>query len=1707
MSSEEDRIVGMHFDNKQFEDGAKTTLSTLDRLKQSLAFKGASTGLTDLEKNAGRFNMNPLIGSVDGVSKAFIALSTIAITALANIANRAVDAGLAFASSFTIDPIKAGLAEYETNLNSIQTILANTGLEGEKGLATVSGALQKLNTYSDKTIYNFSEMARNIGTFTAAGIDLDTSVNAIKGIANLAAVSGSSSAQASTAMYQLSQALATGTVRLMDWNSVTNAGMGGKVFQENLKETARVHGVAVDSIIDEEGSFRDSLAKGWLTSEILTESLSKMTGDLTDKQLQAMGYTQAQIKDIQKMAQTAQDAATKVKTFTQLTGTLQETAGSGWAKTWQLIFGDFNEAKDLWTGVNDVLGGFIGASADARNHVLKDWKELGGRTTLIRAIQSAWTDFLRIIKPIKNAFRDIFPAQSGKTLFEMTRSFKLFMDSLKISGETMENLRRTFRGVFAVFHIFGTIIGETIGFIADLIGMFVKGSGGGILEFTGGIGDVLYMFDQMLTKGGGIAAFFDILRGGVKSVLKFLAPVGELIGNLFDSFDGGAASKVGDSLGEIAEAINPIERLMKPLILLWMGFIGVLKRVGNVLSPFADMVSNAFSAFADAIEGAFGSQTFEGILDTFNTLFLGGILLMLRKFFKKGLSLNLGGGMVDTIKNTFGELGNTLKAMQTNIKADSLLKIAAAIGIMALAMVALSMIDSKDLTKALLAMAGGFALLLTAMKILEGVGTSAGFLKIPFIAGSLILLSTAILILTGALKLLSTIDKRDLERGLLTIGALLFMLTKAVGPLAANSAGMVTAGAGMILIATALNIMAVAVKKFGEMSWEEIAKGLVGVGGGLVIIAGAMQLMPTGMVAQGAALILIAVALKILASAVRDFSKFKWKDMGKGLAGIAGALLLIAGAMWLMPPNMTMQAAALILVGIALQQIGKAVKSMGQMSWEEIAKGLVTLGGALLILAGGLYLMSGSLAGSAALLIAAAALAVLTPVLIALGAMSWESIIKGLVTLAATFVILGLAGLLLYPIVPAIIGLGLAMLVLGAGLALAGAGAMLFATAFAIVVAAGTAGISVLGGMIALIPELAAKLAEGIIQFASTIAKNATTFVKAFEKLLIALLNAIIRIAPKIRETLDVLLDTLLGVIRDNSGRFFETGWALLISFLEGIRDNIGEAAEVATDAAVAFMEAIGDNAGELADAGFKMIIDFMDGITKAVEENDEEMGRAGADLAWAIITGMVNGLEAFKGQIIDKMVDIARQAWEEVKDFWKVFSPSRRMKELGMYINLGLVEGLSGTESQVLATLAKMFDKIKTTLDEARAAIQEEKDRIDELRKGPKDETEKEEEKRLKALKKHRQALKDLLVIEALAEGARDKFRKGLKDERRELVGLAKDYDRVTAELDEARTALEDAIAARDAEAESITSQYNVLPDITEETNLEQYLEDVQAQTAATQEYFAKLQQLRAMGLSDEAYQKLVDEGVTAMPFVDQLIEGGDSAVAQFSAVQEQLAAAASLLGSTVANQMHAAGIASAQGLVAGLESRQNELRIAMEKIAREMIKAIKKELKIKSPSQAFAEIGGLSGQGLASGLKASSRYVEKASSDLGDKALETLRVTMSNLGNNLSADLDMTPVIAPVLDLTQLQKDATKIGSILDTAPLTAAVSYVQAANISATAQEATDEATSATAEQPARDIDFSMTINAPKTPSPIEVYRNTKNLLSLAQEELKA
>ena len=386
----DERVVEMRFENGQFESNVKQSMSTIEKLKSALKFNDQSKGLENVATAAKKVDMNQLASSVDKVKVSFSALQVVAATALSRITNSAITAGKNLVSALTLDPVMSGFQEYETKMNAVQTIMANVSSKG-KSIADVNSVLDELNHYADKTIYNFTEMTRNIGTFTAAGVDLNVAATAIQGISNLAATAGSNAQQTSTAMYQLSQAIAAGAVKLQDWNSVVNAGMGGEIFQEGLKQTAREMGIQVDAMVKKAGSFRESLKEGWITTDVLNTTLKKFTVEGAEqycKQMEASGkYTKEMSAKVMEQARTMEDAATKIKTFTQLWDTLKESAQSGWTESWEIIIGDFEQAKETLSALGDMLTGFVQKAADRRNAILRDamgdgtdaWKEIGAK--------------------------------------------------------------------------------------------------------------------------------------------------------------------------------------------------------------------------------------------------------------------------------------------------------------------------------------------------------------------------------------------------------------------------------------------------------------------------------------------------------------------------------------------------------------------------------------------------------------------------------------------------------------------------------------------------------------------------------------------------------------------------------------------------------------------------------------------------------------------------------------------------------------------------------------------------------------------------------------------------------------------------------------------------------------------------------------------------------------------------------------------------------------------------------------------------------------------------------------------------------------------------------------------------------------------------------------------------------------------------------
>lgn len=623
----ENKVVSLELDDSKFTSRVDGVLHNVDRLKSGMNFKQSTDGLDNVGKAAqdaskqmggiadGVKNVNTSIvnnsttaaaatanvGAAAKISSTnFSMLAGAASVAMGNIASKALMAGGSVLSSFTFGPILDGFREYENQLNAVQTIQANTFSKGET-TATINAALDELNAYADRTIYSFTEMTRNIGMFTSAGVGLKDSVAAIKGLSNVAAMSGSSSEQAATAMYQLSQALSTGSVKLQDWNSIVNAGMGGEQFQEALKRTARTYGVEVDKMIDKAGSFRNSLKDGWLTSEIMIETLTQYTGDLSREQLLSAGYTEQQADEIMKLAETANDAATKVKTFSQLIDTTAEALGSGWASIFRTIFGDFERARTMWTAVSDVVNAGIGTFFDAFQGILDRWDELGGWEEWWYGLGELWLAIAKPLKAIGDGFFSAFQGDAGKALYDFSYYFRHSISQwLMMSDDFANNLGKIFK---MAGELISPVLEVLIGFASAIVqigvaafkigvilaGIFVKP----MILVAAKVGDIVSVFSDWF---GQMLGGTDIL-GGLAKVLDWIVDKFQKLADWMYAIADVTITPIFDGLKVVIEAV------LKPL----GEFIETIKKAtSNVFKPFGDAVSNVFGAIFGFASGTGG---------------------------------------------------------------------------------------------------------------------------------------------------------------------------------------------------------------------------------------------------------------------------------------------------------------------------------------------------------------------------------------------------------------------------------------------------------------------------------------------------------------------------------------------------------------------------------------------------------------------------------------------------------------------------------------------------------------------------------------------------------------------------------------------------------------------------------------------------------------------------------------------------------------------------------------------------------------------------------------------------------------------------------------------------------------------------------------------------------------------------------------------
>lgn len=1264
MSSIDKRIVQMQFDNQGFEKGVSTTMNSLKRLNESLKMKGADNGLSNVQNGINKLTslgMGALSSGVDAVSGRFNALGIVAATALMNITNQAIATGKRITNALTIQPIMDGFNEYETKMNAIQTILTNTASKGTT-IDDVKVALAELNDYADKTIYNFADMTKNIGTFTAAGVDLDRSVTAIKGIANLAAGSGSSAAQASTAMYQLSQALASGKVSLQDWNSVVNAGMGGELFQNELKTMAKQMGI----FVDESKPFRETLKDGWLTSDVLIKTLEKFAND------------ESLIK-----------AATEVKTFTQLIDTMKESVGSGWATSWEYIIGDKNQATEFFTAISDGFNSIIQPSTDARNEMLKFWNENGGRTAVIEGLTNVVQGLGKVLGSIGDAWEEVFPAMTGERLVELSNKFKDLTEKFKISDETAGKIKTTFKGFFDVLALVKDGVISVINGIKPLGGIF-KGIGPTILDTASKFGEFISNMRKSASEIGlfetissglskaieSLGTFILSLKERVKTVLGYISELN--FDPFFNAISSGFKSvynllkPIFAGIGEVIDSVNMDT------------FYNVLK--GGIVVQVVKMLKGVF----DEIKGVGESAT--GFIDSLSEI-------------------------TTNISDTLNSVKDALASYQRDLNASTLLKMAGAIAILAGSLLLLSSIDGNrlavglgGLTVAIAELVGAF-ILMEKLDVLGGGGIKISAFFIAF--------STSVFILSSALKKLSELNPDQLMTGILGLTSTMLLAVSAVKLMGKNTGKIVSAATGLLIFSAALHVMASALEKFGEIDPEVLGSGLSSIGmllaelalfmvgakfgglgitsaTGILILSSALLVLKDAvegfgkldpdtiivglagilgilseiamfsaisaggftMIGLGVALNLMGKALIILADSVKSFAELQWEEIGRGLVAMAGGLTLLGVASNLISGvKMTAVGVGVGIMAASLGLLGAVLKSYGNMQWDEIGRGLTVLAGSLTILAVAMYAMSGTLLGAAAMVVAAGALALLTPQLLMLSQMSWEGLGIGLLSIAGAFTVLGIAGLLLTPVIPTLLGLAGAIALLGVGALACGAGLALVGTGLtAIGVALGASGLLIVEffkQLIDLLPQLGTKAGEAIVSFVKAIGEGAPQIVSALTTLMSQIIASASTLIPQF---IDLGVNTVIAFangLAQGVPALVDAGLRLITGVLEGIANNIQQIVEAGADCVINFMDGIANKLPEVIDSGINLALTFIEGVADGLIENKERISSAIQEVIYALLT---TGVEALKGGIagfIEGGRELLQGAIDGIKEKW----------------------------------------------------------------------------------------------------------------------------------------------------------------------------------------------------------------------------------------------------------------------------------------------------------------------------------------------------------------------------------------------------------------------------------------------------------------------
>lgn len=1704
----EDKIVSLTFKNEQFKTKAAETIKILQQMQDSMKKMGSSTGMADIKPTLGALDtlkakltgfhndtgkkplvdmtpsinamtefsakassmagpvtsaladvqaaassidMTPAGESASMASAKFIAFAAAAGAAMFAIGAKAVQMAGNLASAFTLAPMKAGFQEFETNMGSIQTILANTDRYGTK-LPEVEASLDRLNEYSDKTIYNFGQMVKNVGLFTNAGIKIGDATSMIEGFSNVAAASGTNAEQAAGAAYQLSQALSAGKVTLMDWRSLQNAGMGNKNMQQGIVELADAMGTlgpAGTNAAEIQENFNGSLEKGWLKADVMSNYLKIMAGDLDATEMATLGLTDAQVKWYQRQAQIANDAATKVRTFTQLISTVKESIGSGWSTSFRSVIGGFEEGTTLFTGINNFISGMVKNSADARNKMLKQWHDFGGRNAAIEGLMRSVAGLKSILDPVREAFRDIFPRQTAEGLLHLTDRFRNFTKGLMASKSTIDTIHRIFSGFFALVKIGASIIWQVgkliVSVFKDAFGGAVSG---GLMPFIASVADVITGVSKFLSEGGRMKNFFATLQGAIhhvlgpfKGLIQVFIALAKVAGMIFGGVMKavvsvfrelfGVTSKQGKGAADtMAGFLDKISRGMIYAVYYINMFGEKLKEIPDLAKTFARALKDPLGSIEkikDAFMGGFDNP-FAKVMTPGVTGFLiklGQVVGQIKDAFMGGFEnpfakIQASGviGFVTKLGTEFSQAWDKIKdfagggtaifdGIKKSVDEADWLGMLKDVG-HKLKESFMTAIDAHSPSRVFIEAAKSIP-----QGIAEGIRSAWDSIKDAFsdLGGKLkewfgkvkdafdeftddvdwdqVIQGGGVVALLGFVKTLS--DFRKDFSGLL--GSMSGTFDELGGALEGLQKKLKAEALKELAIAIAILVAAVLILTF--VNPDKLKLALAAIAIGFTELAGTMKLMDKmssdtkGMLAIGAAFLGLGIAIILLATAVKMMSDLSLGQLATGLGAIGLMMAGLTIAVNKMPDKAKLAGVAttFLAIGASIAIMAVAVKIIGEMKFGDVVKGVGAIALLATILVVSANKMTEALPGATALVAAAGALLILAGAVKVIGELSFPDIAQGVAAIGLLMLMLVFATKAMDTAMPGAVAM---VAVAGAVLILAGAMKILGDLSLGQIVAglfAITAILTILGLFVAGITLTGDVAIPAMIALGDTMLLVGLGFLA---------LGAGAYLAAR-----------ALQIFAENGSKGMDT-------FIEMLRRLVGLAPELVR----AFVDSIIDMAIQLADR-FPEVLDSFGNAFLALLTKVQE-----------IMPEFFETLRMFFEEVIQLVIDttplLVEAAFTMISSF--LLQLTEHATEFGLaatQIMTKFIQGISMAVGPLVEAISMLLINIMNAIT--------------------------------------------LYMPQITLAGANliVSFINGIAENSLMIVTAASNAIVMILQ------GLGSNMAAITKAGADLIIQFL--------TGVEENMQPVIDKGVAV-----ILKFISGLATNVETF------ATAAGDFILDLLDAIDDAVVTYT---DDIAAK----GRSIAWHL-ISGIA--KGLV-GTENVQ-KVKDAIRSLADNIPGWAKKMLGIESPSKVMADLAQWIPKGMAKGIDDHAEAPLASVTSLGDRITSRFQDALSGVPDVLSGMEEMNPVIAPVLDLTQVTADARRINGLVDT--INPSVSLGAAKLISSTEDvqgNGTDDGSGGTVVHKT----FVQNNYSPEALSANDIYRSTKSQFAMEKEDLES